>query len=441
MGVPRRPYLGHLNRKWGLPGEILTRAQWSTLRNARGSDLTNFWSARSSSLRVGTYRPHVDPGPVLLYRYVAGKAETGMNPYVAAGHLTLGTCMPGIRRSARERDWVLVYGPSKNRQPGALIWVFQVTEKIPFVQYMQDHGDTRDDALYYEVDDGGSGAPRLARKQGGRFAEHHQEPGDLIQDAGGEFVLWSDRFAVHPQLPDDDFLLSRDFRHSGRGYKYSPLPRGVSIARCVSRLEELAMCHELPNEAIAAEQEANANGSGGWLILQQPGMGLGLMYMHDVPKGTPKEDCPRCNYQLTGGALCKVAKAGQEDCAYLLGDAWAGDDDDEQRAEFAYKPARNGAAAYANDGTVVYQDNGTWKRSNIPPNARHLHDQTKKGHFEMALKPKFKAGWVSVAYGSGWWDETCKAAMERADVQKSGVDDPSWCGEDECGQSGAYYQI
>ena len=59
----------------------------------------------------------------------------------------------------------------------------------------------------------------------------------------------------------------------------------------------------------------------------------------------------------------------------------------------------------------------------------------------MALKPKFKAGWVSVAYGSGWWDETCKAAMERADVQKSGVDDPSWSGEDECGQSGAYYQI
>ena len=168
-----------------------------------------------------------------IYRFVSPHFDTGMNPYVADGALTFGTCKSRIRQHCSVGDWVLVYGSTKGGVSGPLLCAFQVTKKIGFADYMGTHAD-RADALY-----GLSGAG-LYRKEGGRFAQHHQTQEDLDKDVSGQFVLWSERFFVRPQLAAGHLFLTEDFRKQGVGYKRHVLPEGVSFERC----EELLLAIE-----------------------------------------------------------------------------------------------------------------------------------------------------------------------------------------------------
>ena len=86
-----------------------------------------------------------------IFRYIL-ESDGGMAPCPQEGAVTLGTCKPGIRKSATIGDWVAGFMPgSLNR--GDMVWAGQVAEKLSHDEYRQRYPKRRD-AIYALRDDG-----------------------------------------------------------------------------------------------------------------------------------------------------------------------------------------------------------------------------------------------------------------------------------------------
>ena len=86
-----------------------------------------------------------------LYRYIIAD-DLGIAPCPAAGLVTLATCKPVIRRTARVGDWVLGFRPG-SLERGLLLWGGRVARIMEHGEYEREYRG-RPDAVYRELDDG-----------------------------------------------------------------------------------------------------------------------------------------------------------------------------------------------------------------------------------------------------------------------------------------------
>lgn len=86
-----------------------------------------------------------------IYRYILA-SDTGMAPCPTRGLITLATCKPQIRRSAKAGDWVIGLMPSRFDR-GLVAWAGQVEQVIPIDKYERLFRG-RADAIYRVRPDG-----------------------------------------------------------------------------------------------------------------------------------------------------------------------------------------------------------------------------------------------------------------------------------------------
>ena len=129
-----------------------------------------------------------------LYSYVM-IYDTGFAPNPFWGYCTLATCKPGIRRVAKQGDWIIGCGSTSNVGTGKLIYAMKITEPpLDFENYDKDrrfqkkkpkeHRDLRykrGDNIYFK-DEMGNWHQRLSMHC----------LGQMKTDFGGKRVLVSD---------------------------------------------------------------------------------------------------------------------------------------------------------------------------------------------------------------------------------------------------------
>lgn len=86
-----------------------------------------------------------------IFRYIL-QTDTGMAPCVDAGRLTLATCKPKIRSSAKPGDWVLGFYP-RPFERGLVAWAGRIARKIEIGDYEREFR-RRSDAVYRLKADG-----------------------------------------------------------------------------------------------------------------------------------------------------------------------------------------------------------------------------------------------------------------------------------------------
>lgn len=105
-----------------------------------------------------------------ILRYIL-RHDTGMAPCVDDGLVSLATCKPRIRASARPSDWVAGFRPGPH-DPGLLVWAGRVAGSLDVGEYERRHRG-RSDAVYRAK--AGGGFRRLRR-------DYHPGEDDLRRD-------------------------------------------------------------------------------------------------------------------------------------------------------------------------------------------------------------------------------------------------------------------
>jgi len=116
-----------------------------------------------------------------IYRYVL-MHDRGMAPHPGKdGIVSLATCKPRIRETARAGDWILGNYPSPNND--VVAWAGIVDEVIPVGLYGVQHVQRRD-ALYPNGPDG------QPIRHPTRLQWYHREPKNQAKDMRGNALLF-----------------------------------------------------------------------------------------------------------------------------------------------------------------------------------------------------------------------------------------------------------
>lgn len=143
-----------------------------------------------------------------LYRYILTH-DSGMAPCPAAGRITLATCKPVIRRTAKPGDWVLGFRPG-SLERGLLLWAGRVERAMSHGDYEREFRG-RPDAVYREVR--GSGYKRLA-------PEYHPTQNEMDRDTSAPVLLFDPAVSIY--LNGQPEPLPQGIAHlaaAGRGHR------------------------------------------------------------------------------------------------------------------------------------------------------------------------------------------------------------------------------
>jgi hypothetical protein len=113
-----------------------------------------------------------------IYRYVLAY-DLGMAPNPRRGLITLATCKPELRKTARIGDWVIGNFPAPKNE--VVAWAGKIARSLPIEQYAAEY-PARHDALYQLGADG-----RLHRIPG-KHPWYHRDADQQHKDQKG-FVL------------------------------------------------------------------------------------------------------------------------------------------------------------------------------------------------------------------------------------------------------------
>ena len=115
-----------------------------------------------------------------FYRYVLAD-DNGTAPCPQAGMLTLATCKPAIRRTARAGDLIAAFAPSPFPW-GMLAYAARVLEVVEWPEYTAKYGyPDRNDAVYAFLSDG-----QVRRLREG----YHPTDRHLTQDLSGPVLIF-----------------------------------------------------------------------------------------------------------------------------------------------------------------------------------------------------------------------------------------------------------
>lgn len=148
-----------------------------------------------------------EPG-ARIYRYVH-VSDDGAAPCIDGGQITLATCKPRVRGSARPGDWVLGFFP-RPAPPGLVGWAARVERKVPAEDYESAYRGRRD-AVYRFAPDGS-----FTRLRGG----YHDHPDDVRKDLSAPALVFDPAESWY--FGDRPRLLPEDLMHlaaSGQGHR------------------------------------------------------------------------------------------------------------------------------------------------------------------------------------------------------------------------------
>lgn len=117
---------------------------------------------------------------IRIYRYVLAY-DRGMAPNSRGGLITLATCKPEIRKTARAGDWVIGNFPSPKNE--VVAWAGKIARSLPVEHYAREY-PARDDALY-EV--GPDGRPH---RMAGKHPWYHPDPDQQRKDEKGSVLIF-----------------------------------------------------------------------------------------------------------------------------------------------------------------------------------------------------------------------------------------------------------
>lgn len=133
-----------------------------------------------------------------IFRYIL-QTDTGLAPCVAAGHLTLATCKPRIRSSAKPGDWVLGFMPGTIRR-GHQVWAGRIARKIETGDYEREFR-RRSDAVYRQKADGTFKRLR---------PDYHPGANEIRKDLSAPALVFDEQatwyFGDEPQLLPDGLI-------------------------------------------------------------------------------------------------------------------------------------------------------------------------------------------------------------------------------------------
>lgn len=72
-----------------------------------------------------------------LYSYIV-KHDTGFAPNPFFGYCTLACCKPGIRKHAKEGDWIIGLTPREKGSGNRIVYLMEVEESLSFDEYWRD---------------------------------------------------------------------------------------------------------------------------------------------------------------------------------------------------------------------------------------------------------------------------------------------------------------
>lgn len=143
-----------------------------------------------------------------IYRYILPH-DTGMAPCPEGRFITLATCKPGIRRTAREGDWVLGFRPG-SLERGLMLWAGKVSEVVSHGDYQRAHPQ-RSDAVYRELEDGQY--ERL-------LPDYHPTEEQLMRDLSAPVLIFEPATSLY--LQGQPVSLPNELAHlaaAGQGYR------------------------------------------------------------------------------------------------------------------------------------------------------------------------------------------------------------------------------
>jgi hypothetical protein len=118
-----------------------------------------------------------------IYRYIL-QTDTGMAPCIDGGRLTLATCKPRIRSSAKPGDWVLGFYP-RPFERGLLAWAGRIARKAEIGDYEREFRG-RPDAVYRQKADGSFKRLRL---------DYHPGANEIGKDLSAPALIFDERAA------------------------------------------------------------------------------------------------------------------------------------------------------------------------------------------------------------------------------------------------------
>lgn len=133
-----------------------------------------------------------------IFRYILA-SDNGMAPCIDDGLVSLATCKPAVRSSARPGDWVIGCFP-KPAPRGVVAWAARIAECISVGEYETRYRG-RSDAVYRENADG---TFRRLRP------DYHPEPDQVRKDTRAPVLVFDTAaawyFGDQPEMLPDDLM-------------------------------------------------------------------------------------------------------------------------------------------------------------------------------------------------------------------------------------------
>lgn len=133
-----------------------------------------------------------------IYRYIL-ETDGGMAPCAQNGLISLGTCKPAIRRTAKIGDWVAGFMPGTMRR-GQLVWAGKVSEKLTHDEYRKRFSGRRD-AVYGLARNG---------KYRSDLPGYHCDPTQQERDSANPVLLFDQTHSRYvgcePEAMPDDLM-------------------------------------------------------------------------------------------------------------------------------------------------------------------------------------------------------------------------------------------
>jgi hypothetical protein len=154
-----------------------------------------------------------------ILRYIL-QHDSGMAPCIDYGLVSLATCKPKIRSSAKPGEWVIGFYPRPHSR-GLVAWAGRIDHRIDVGGYEKQYRE-RSDAIYRTRPDGGFKCLR---------PDYHPELGAFRKDTSAPVLIFDPEatwyFGRNPKMLPEHLM---HLAAGGRGHRVNGVKKGDTIA-------------------------------------------------------------------------------------------------------------------------------------------------------------------------------------------------------------------